>query len=385
MLILAACADDAPRAAGVVVRDSAGVRIVETSAPAGAVRLGAEPVVVIGSVSGDEAHLFENPVGPALLADGSIVTGESSAYEVRFFDASGAHRFSTGGRGSGPGEFRSLTRLMLLPGDTLLAGDAPQGRLTWIAPDGRAVRSVQDWRYDALPLAGGRQVRIDRVSDGSGGRMGPARDSLGLIVFQPGTPAEDTVARLTGDDHFIVMLRLIDQESPRKLDLPYGRERVTATADERVFTGDGERFEVRVLGPDGTLREVWRRAWTPVPLTDAHVQAHVDRLASSQAELSRMLAVPLADAPYREHLAAYDRLVPTREGGLWVRHLGMVGDTAATWSVFTPDGRWLGEVQTPPRFELADVRGQRALGVTEDENDVPFLHVYEVSLAGPDA
>ncbi|MEX0893086.1 MAG: hypothetical protein WEB88_13040 [Gemmatimonadota bacterium] len=379
-LILAACAADAPVTADAAVRDSAGIRIVENGAPAGTVRLGAEPVVVIGSVTGDEAYLFEQPRSPRLLADGGVAVGESRLHEIRFFAASGTHRFTVGGSGSGPGEFRTFSTLALLPGDTLVIGDSSTDRITWIGPDGTFIRAVADERSFFHPLPDGRLLRSEDVSDGSGGSMGPARDSMALIAYRPGEPVEDSLATVLGDDYFVTMMRMGGSEAPRGLGLPYGRTRTTATIGDRIFTGDGERFEILVLDPDGRLREVWRRAWAPVPLTDAHVQAQLDMLSGSSPGLSQLLMEPLADAPYRDHLAAYDRFVPTREGGLWARHQGMVGDSVVNWSVFSREGQWLGEVQTPPRFELEDVRGRRVLGVTRDEYDVPFLHVHEVSL-----
>ena len=46
------------------------------------------------------------------------------------------------------------------------------------------------------------------------------------------------------------------------------------------------------------------------------------------------------------------------------------------WSVFDPQGVWLGNVEVPPGFILRKVTGDRALGLVADELDVMEVFVY---------
>ena len=85
---LAACADNAPGTSA-IVRDSAGIRIVENTTPLWQPgqewRLSAEPVVDIGSVSaGEEYELFQ-VWSPVRLSNGSIVVVNGSSQELRFY------------------------------------------------------------------------------------------------------------------------------------------------------------------------------------------------------------------------------------------------------------------------------------------------------------
>jgi hypothetical protein len=46
------------------------------------------------------------------------------------------------------------------------------------------------------------------------------------------------------------------------------------------------------------------------------------------------------------------------------------------WMVFRPDGRWLGNVDMPPRFTVHEIGEAWVLGVWKDEYDVPFVRRY---------
>ena len=46
------------------------------------------------------------------------------------------------------------------------------------------------------------------------------------------------------------------------------------------------------------------------------------------------------------------------------------------WSVFDPEGRWLGEVSVPEELQLWWVNNEEGVGVWTDELDVPTVRVY---------
>ncbi len=94
-----------------VVRDSAGVTVVENRRPQPDMQLGweigAAPSLSVGGAVDDPAHDLFNVTDATRLADGAIVVADAGSGELRVFDASGVHRDSWGGRGEGPGEFGS--------------------------------------------------------------------------------------------------------------------------------------------------------------------------------------------------------------------------------------------------------------------------------------
>jgi hypothetical protein len=57
--------------------------------------------------------------------------------------------------------------------------------------------------------------------------------------------------------------------------------------------------------------------------------------------------------------------------------------TPRTWSVFAPDGGWLGDVDAPGRLAILDARGDLVLGIWHDDMDVPWIHLHRL-LTDPD-
>jgi len=69
--------------------------------------LAATITLEIGEVEGEEAYLFGQVSGLALDAEGRIYVADRQASEVRVFTPDGAHLFTFGRAGSGPGEMRA--------------------------------------------------------------------------------------------------------------------------------------------------------------------------------------------------------------------------------------------------------------------------------------
>ena len=88
-------------------------------------------------------------------------------------------------------------------------------------------------------------------------------------------------------------------------------------------------------------------------------------------------------ARFAETLPPYSAILLDDEGYLWVEEFRWINSTerrpvarATQWSVFRPDGVWLGNVETPASFILRKITAGRALGFVIDEFDVKEIHVY---------
>lgn len=91
-------------------------------------------VLEIGAVSGEVPYLFDNIVNAVRLSNGTIVVANAGTRELRFFDSSGRFLYAQGRQGEGPGEYRTLTGLWRMGGDTLVAYDRSLGRMTVVSP-----------------------------------------------------------------------------------------------------------------------------------------------------------------------------------------------------------------------------------------------------------
>ncbi|HST61024.1 MAG TPA: hypothetical protein VLK84_20135, partial [Longimicrobium sp.] len=132
--VLAACDGGDSAASGATVTDSAGVRIVQSDRPAWkdgkGWRVGDAPSLDIGVMDGEAAYQLDGVRSVARLSDGRILVASSGSSDLRLFGADGRHRVSMGREGGGPGEFRGLEWAGVGAGDTLLAWDAREKRLT---------------------------------------------------------------------------------------------------------------------------------------------------------------------------------------------------------------------------------------------------------------
>lgn len=87
------------------VSDSARAQTPQ-SRPAAEVHLSGEPTLSVGALDGPNEYLFADINAGALLADGSVVVSDRQHFRVQLFSAEGAHLWSRGREGEGPGEFQ---------------------------------------------------------------------------------------------------------------------------------------------------------------------------------------------------------------------------------------------------------------------------------------
>lgn len=101
-----------------------------------------EPELRLGAVDGEDPHTFGSVEGIVQRSDGVIVVADGQAQELRAFDPDGAHLWTAGGPGEGPGEFMSL---MNMSGEALAT--ATNDRLGNVGALVDAVDRVwvQDW------------------------------------------------------------------------------------------------------------------------------------------------------------------------------------------------------------------------------------------------
>jgi hypothetical protein len=398
-LAAAACERGTVQGAAVTARDSAGVRIVESSAPAWEPgqewTIAQEPETVIGRLDGAEPYLLSSVRDALRLSDGRIVVANGGTNELRVFDPEGRFLGSLGGRGKGPGEFDNLGSLHLLPGDSLAAWDPLLRRLTVFRQDGRVAR---EWTVGSLavfmpPILG--VFEDGSLLSASSGPRSPGqptdqvyRDSLVWVRVRPGSTEMDVIGGGPGAEQMLVTRG----SSTQNYQVLFGRTSLTAGAPDRWFAADNGRYEIAVRSPTGQLIALIRRSVEPPPVTPEVLQAvrEVESRRQERAEAS-MREIMAArghtyedrrlrgeEVPHHPTMPFFDRLLPNERGNLWVRDYRPTPDAPQRWSVFDRSGRWLGELQTPVGIEVYQIGDDFLLGRATDEMDVPFVHLYRL-------
>ncbi len=392
--LLAACGGDA-RAAGPVVRDSAGVRIVENTRPAWAEgegwRVAAEPLVDIGGADEEPAYQFGWVAGVLGLPDGRIVVADAQANELRFFDEAGRSLKTAGGEGGGPGEFQALIRILRLPGDSVGAWDARLSRLSVFSPAGDFVRAriIEPPTKEMFVRAEGVFTDGSVLVSPDGSReYGPetevARDTVALMRYTAGGARVDTVGRFPGTQQFST--HGTDNGGwAARVAVPFGLDTFRAVHGDRFFVADNARYEVSVRDADGRLLRLFRAPHRAEPLTADEVKRYRDdQLASaSGGSFERTIQERiLAAMQFPETKSAFADMRVDRTGAVWLREHSVESGAGARWTVFAEDGTLLGAVEVPAGLRVLDIGADYVLGVWKDELDVEHVRLHRLTRTG---
>ena len=387
--VLAACGGGGGAgASGVVVTDSAGVRIVQSDRPAwkdgGEWTVEDAPSLDIGVLDGEAAYQLDGVRSVARLSDGRILVGSSGSSDLRLFGPNGRHLASTGREGGGPGEFRGLQWAGVGAGDTLLAWDAREKRLSVFSPEGALVRTVQpqgprgQFPLVAGVLADGSIVATDGIS-ADGFKMGEYRESVPYHRFATDGRALGELGRFAGMEAFVMRMdRVILQDH-----VLFGRDGGVQPAGRELLVTDSDRYEVRFLGLDRTLRRIVRRPHEPVRVKPSDVEAYFAardgeavEAGAAQTSVRRMRERQREVLPRRETFPAYGDARTDADGNLWVEQYPRPREVQPRWDVFDREGRWLAAVATPAGLKVHLVGPDWILGVATDEAGVEHVRLH---------
>lgn len=384
---LASCGAGDRAGAAPIVRDSAGITIVENVAPLwtdeNAWRVEAGPTLDIGVLEGDPAYQFFRIRGVARLSDGRIVVANGGSGELRYYDPTGRHLLSTGGQGGGPGEFASLGRILRLPGDSVLAVDLSRPRVAVFDGAGRYVQSF-DVRTPVGRLDDGTFVRLASVPLDAMPQTGPLRQPQRILLVAADGETADTVALVPGTESYLVVDQSESAVSILRRSAPFHRTQSVIVAGDRLYSSAGDDYEITVHAPDGTVSGLIRRLVPNRLVTDVDIDAFRDheRARATDDNARRSIERFLADAPYPETMPALDALIMDAEGMLWVRDYATPTEREErpqSWSVFDGDGRWLGTVETPVGLEVREIGSDYILGVWKDGFEVEHVRMHRIA------
>jgi len=382
---LLGCGDGLPDSEMALRTDSAGIQIVESFAPVwgeqGA-RIDPELLLRIGREE-EGPYQFGSLNWARFLRDGGIVVPAGQSREIRFFDASGRHLRSAGRRGEGPGEFEIVSRVFPFPGDSVVAFDWRLDRYTIVSVLDGGFRSFPDHVDGNFSLFGvmgdGRMFLYS-----PGGSFHPELDpglqwvATDVVVVDPSDGSPEVIASLPGRQ------QLVEAGGETALIYP-ALYSLQVVAKDGFYWGTPDRYEIGFYDATGRLRRVLRRDVEPVPVTSEMVQewieAQLDWVERYQGEeaLPRYRQM-YEEAFIRESQPYFRQAFVDHDQRLWV--MGNPpdggGDRAPTWSIYSPDGHWLGDVEGPEGVDIVDCMGDRVLGIWRDDLEVPYLQVHRL-------
>ena len=331
-----------------------------------------------GSATDPRAELTK-VLGVAVAPDGAVLVQEEATQRILRFGPDGRFLTSTGGKGSGPGEFRSMMPWGRASDGTLWINDPGNSRVTVMGADGSYLRTMPIMNADRLHVP----VQLDRS-----GHL------LMQVIRNPQSPNFDiAIQRRTLDgtirDTLTVpscpllgpqptrMLRVANRPMVYPL-LPAAISKITA--DGAVWCSPGTAYIVYKLGlgQGDTLRTIAGRAAPvryPAAMRDsaiAEFRRAVVKAGGKEGDVDAS-AIPT-------QRPAIISVVEDDERRLWVM-VPTADASGQRYDVYSQAGALMARVSIPvllyPRFTPV-VLGSHLYAVVRDEDDVPTVVRFRI-------
>ena len=378
--------------AGTMV-DSAGITVVHNPAQGlwgPEEGWGLEEVFRVGGLGADEAGQFSMVVGVDADGAGRVYVADQQARRIQVFNPDGGHAATLGSPGEGPGEFGPALAGVFVSDTHVRAPDLTNQRVNLFTLDGEPDGSI------SFLLTGGVPVRWDETASGDLAAQLRGMAVEGMAELAAGDP----VITIRGGDAEPDTVGFLPKG--QSLDFGGGQPRIRLFEPEPIWDVDETGRFASAMNSDyrielrtgRTLDRIITRPFTRRDVTEgekAKILDMVRELMLAQGVPPQALPQVLDAMEFAEHYPAFAQLLLGPSGTLWVQRIqtaGQVEDPAefdpqdlgsADWDVFDAEGRYLGMVTMPTRFQPVRLVGDVLYGVERDEFDVQSVVGYRVS------
>jgi len=352
----------------------------------------------IGSLGGTAEYSFSDINSIAVAQSGAIYVDDAHPPSIRRFSPDGQFVRWIGREGEGPGEFRSIAGLSVLPDGRLAAWDR-RGRITVYGTDGEYDEIVRvalqnPWGFPFVDRAfltdsaGRYYLRIFASSPDGTDPLGVAGIRHGYARLSPEGSILDTVAapraeRAEAGESIVIHTRAGDRH-------PFHQETLDAVSPfGYLVAGVNATYAFSILDPAGTIT-VELDGFQPVEVNAGERAEWRARVAFAE----RRSRVSFRDVPARK--PAYRNLWVDADGRIWVHRYSEAHKRSEpipelwlddpdgnvprlTWAepslydVFGPDGQLLRCVSVPDDAEVVASRGLLAWGILRGALDEEYV------------
>lgn len=354
----------------------------------------------IGTAEGEAEYQFGQISGMGILSDGRIAVLDQQGQHVKLFSPQGDYLATIGGPGSGPGEFGPGSGPLLVgPGDSLFVPDLGNQRVNRLTPDGESAGSYPiDFR---LGIPTRWQTRpsgevVNQVRPFGLPNM-PAPDSMDAIVSRASDGAAvDTLLKVRSGKTFS-----FSGDAP-EFNFFVAEPSWTLAGEDGLVFGVNDEYRLRVFDREGTEVRQVRMPFVPSPVTEEDRTIFTSLLVKAWEDAGvppPQLEMLKGAVHYADAFPAYAQFLVGPRRSLWVQQFqapNALSDEekesfdpsfslgSAAWDVFDGEGRYLGVVTMPPRFQPLGFSGERMYGMWRDEFDVQYVMIVRVSGVGPE-
>jgi hypothetical protein len=147
-------------------------------------------------------------------------------------------------------------------------------------------------------------------------------------------------------------------------------------ANDRLFVGCPDKYEIDVYTASGQLAHRIRRPLQPMRVTQQVLDDLSRRANATSIERGEVVRAPRP--AHADFFPAFDGLLADRTGNLWVQEYHWDATLPKQYAVFDTRGVWLTSVSMPPRFTPLFIDRDRVVGRWLDPDDVEYVRVYRI-------
>lgn len=339
-----------------------------------------EATLMIGQMDSLPGQMLHQVRTALRLEDGRVVVADGGSNEVRTFDSAGRLLTTFGGSGGGPREFEALMAMWLAPDDSLVTWDGLSRRVVVWSSEGDLGRMLD------LDLDGLDNV-VGRLEDGSlvgiGGPpfspMAPGTsrlDSATAFLLVPGGKALRALDRFPWSIFHAVPHPGLGEQTiytPTAFD-PGG---IIASGPDYFYFGWGDAWEIVKYSASGMPIDTLTREGEPARVTPDMLEDHLEEwLTIVPPELHPATRTFHSRLPFPETAPVFDWMILDDLKHLWVRHFVAPGADSATWSIFGPNGDWLGELVLPANLRPTHIGADFIVAIVLGTDDVEQVGTF---------
>ncbi len=388
-LLLAACEPRVTREA-VVVRDSAGVTIVDSDGnqPAWtsetAWRLAFPPRIQVGNQPYDPSQRIFGAEHTRRMPDGGIVVANRGLGDIRIFDAGGYH----------------VQTIRIVVDPTILTG-RPR-RVYPMSPDSLVVYLgggqlvLRDGEFQLQ-----QRATVERPDGLEETELEPARDYFAdhTVLFRGEVPLDPSLTGLQRTRMRLMRYgidgRLIETFGEFDADTEIVGEEIyvwgpsahVAVADSTIWYAPGDRWELREIAPGGRTLRIFRIDRPMDVVMGADLSAFRVGAVRQLTDAGEANAEAIVDGyTYAETFPAWSEILVDEVGNIWARAYRWFEMGADyPWDVFDPEGRYLGEVIVPYPLTVHEIGDDYVLGHMSDGRGGEAVYIYRLEKPEPAA
>lgn len=367
-LVLAALASCGPGAPAFQEVDVPAVSISLSEA----LVLGEVGSMVPGADAGNATPSLGQVGGGRFLTAGGFVLANGSTTSLLLFDAQGAFEGEVRDTEAGTPPMERVHDVAVLDNGTLLAWDRALRRISAFNRAGslEAVTEIRD--RNGLPAD--RVLLLDPHRVASLHHEPPRNYPRGFSRMEVVVGIMDLDGNETARIGPLPGRALYGAPRANIL-VPFGERFLASAIEGRLFVGDGVSAELLEYDAEG---HPVRRLLVPLPRTAITPADREAVRASYRRPTTGEAWMEALDASFRaDSFPAFDRLVASGDGRLWLRrHGGM--KRPSDWLAIDPVRREARPLSLPPGAEVLDAAGARILLLFEMEPERPEVRVHRL-------